>query len=191
MDGPGVIPALLNLAFSPQAFDFLLLLRADSLHRLGLPSKDGAVRFSPYCVCDAMCVSAVPPQLRSGESALLCPGVLMGLRDVAQLSHGSVGRAGRLHPALRPECCFHLLPQGARERPGEEGQWPPVASHWAARPCARGPRGAAWLSALLPALPRPAAVLEAGEPAQLLFLCRPPWGPLWCTRCAPKVTAVL
>ncbi|CAK7305093.1 Tsc2 [Vulpes lagopus] len=37
-----------------QAFDFLLLLRADSLHRLGLPSKDGAVRFSPYCVCDAM-----------------------------------------------------------------------------------------------------------------------------------------
>ncbi|XP_039102534.1 tuberin isoform X10 [Hyaena hyaena] len=37
-----------------QAFDFLLLLRADSLHRLGLPSKDGAVRFSPYCVCDSM-----------------------------------------------------------------------------------------------------------------------------------------
>ncbi|XP_075420589.1 tuberin isoform X11 [Tenrec ecaudatus] len=35
-----------------QAFDFLLLLRADSLHRLGLPSKDGAVRFSPYCLCD-------------------------------------------------------------------------------------------------------------------------------------------
>ncbi|KAM8950506.1 tuberin isoform 2-T2 [Lycaon pictus] len=37
-----------------QAFDFLLLLRADSLHRLGLPSKDGVVKFSPYCVCDAM-----------------------------------------------------------------------------------------------------------------------------------------
>ncbi|XP_005337860.1 tuberin isoform X1 [Ictidomys tridecemlineatus] len=35
-----------------QAFDFLLLLRADSLHRLGLPSKDGIVRFSPYCLCD-------------------------------------------------------------------------------------------------------------------------------------------
>ncbi|XP_032124073.1 tuberin isoform X1 [Sapajus apella] len=35
-----------------QAFDFLLLLRADSLHRLGLPNKDGVVRFSPYCVCD-------------------------------------------------------------------------------------------------------------------------------------------
>ncbi|XP_040110061.1 tuberin isoform X4 [Oryx dammah] len=35
-----------------QAFDFLLQLRADSLHRLGLPSKDGLVRFSPYCVCD-------------------------------------------------------------------------------------------------------------------------------------------
>ncbi|KAM6155133.1 tuberin [Rhynchocyon petersi] len=37
-----------------QAFDFLLLLRADSLHRLGLPNKDGAVRFSPYCLCDHM-----------------------------------------------------------------------------------------------------------------------------------------
>ncbi|XP_057384781.1 tuberin isoform X7 [Balaenoptera acutorostrata] len=37
-----------------QAFDFLLQLRADSLHRLGLPSKDGLVRFSPYCVCDYM-----------------------------------------------------------------------------------------------------------------------------------------
>ncbi|CAI9172623.1 unnamed protein product [Rangifer tarandus platyrhynchus] len=35
-----------------QAFDFLLQLRADSLHRLGLPSKDGLVRFSPYCICD-------------------------------------------------------------------------------------------------------------------------------------------
>ncbi|KGL86002.1 Tuberin [Charadrius vociferus] len=33
-------------------FDFLLMLRADSLHRLGLSNKDGAVRFSPYCLCD-------------------------------------------------------------------------------------------------------------------------------------------
>lgn len=191
MDGPGIIPALLNLTFSPQAFDFLLLLRADSLHRLGLPSKDGAVRFSPYCVCDAMCVSAVPPSSGPGSQPFSAPGVLVGLRDVAQLSDGSVGQAGRLHPALRPECCFYLLPQGARERPREEGQRPPVASHRAARPCARGPRGAAWLSALLPALPRPAAVLEAGEPAQLLSLCRPPRGLLRCARCPPKVTAVL
>lgn len=37
---------------SLQAFDFLLLLRADALHRLGLPTKDGAVRFSSYCLCD-------------------------------------------------------------------------------------------------------------------------------------------
>ncbi|KFQ58808.1 Tuberin [Pelecanus crispus] len=29
-----------------------LMLRADSLHRLGLSNKDGAVRFSPYCLCD-------------------------------------------------------------------------------------------------------------------------------------------
>ncbi|XP_062999155.1 tuberin isoform X2 [Elgaria multicarinata webbii] len=35
-----------------QVFDFLLSLRADSLHRLGLPTKDGLVRFSPYCLCD-------------------------------------------------------------------------------------------------------------------------------------------
>ncbi|XP_069065851.1 tuberin isoform X3 [Pleurodeles waltl] len=35
-----------------QVFEFLLLLRADSLQRLGLPNKEGAVRFSPYCLCD-------------------------------------------------------------------------------------------------------------------------------------------
>ncbi|XP_031419844.1 tuberin isoform X1 [Clupea harengus] len=35
-----------------QVFDFLLLMRADSLHRLGVPNKDGALRFSPYCHCD-------------------------------------------------------------------------------------------------------------------------------------------
>lgn len=46
-----------NGAFcSLQAFDFLLLLRADALHRLGLPTKDGVVRFSPYCLCDYMYV---------------------------------------------------------------------------------------------------------------------------------------
>uniref|UniRef100_A0A8C5E2T3 Tuberin-like n=1 Tax=Gouania willdenowi TaxID=441366 RepID=A0A8C5E2T3_GOUWI len=26
--------------------------RADSLHRLGVPNKDGAIRYSPYCYCD-------------------------------------------------------------------------------------------------------------------------------------------
>uniref|UniRef100_A0A670Y0B4 Tuberin n=1 Tax=Pseudonaja textilis TaxID=8673 RepID=A0A670Y0B4_PSETE len=37
-----------------QVFDFLLSLRADALlHRLGLPTKDGLVRFSPYCLCDS------------------------------------------------------------------------------------------------------------------------------------------
>lgn len=59
---------------SLQAFDFLLLLRADALHRLGLPTKDGVVRFSPYCLCDYMyvwgnvfphchCHSCYPPVL--------------------------------------------------------------------------------------------------------------------------------
>ncbi|KAF4075380.1 hypothetical protein AMELA_G00234040 [Ameiurus melas] len=35
-----------------QVFEFLLLMRADSLHRLGVPNKDGVLRFSPYCYCD-------------------------------------------------------------------------------------------------------------------------------------------
>ncbi|XP_066516899.1 tuberin isoform X2 [Hoplias malabaricus] len=35
-----------------QVFDFLLLMRADSLHRVGFPNKDGVLRFSPYCYCD-------------------------------------------------------------------------------------------------------------------------------------------
>ncbi|KAM6972242.1 LOW QUALITY PROTEIN: tuberin [Aplochiton taeniatus] len=35
-----------------QVFDFLLMVRADSLHRLGVPNKDGVLRFSPYCYCD-------------------------------------------------------------------------------------------------------------------------------------------
>ncbi|XP_066546134.1 tuberin isoform X3 [Amia ocellicauda] len=35
-----------------QVFEFLLLVRADSLHRLGVPNKDGVLRFSPYCHCD-------------------------------------------------------------------------------------------------------------------------------------------
>ncbi|NXF47202.1 TSC2 protein, partial [Oceanites oceanicus] len=45
-----------------QVFDFLLMLRADSLHRLGLSNKDGAVRFSPYCLCDF-----VEPEKRASE----------------------------------------------------------------------------------------------------------------------------
>uniref|UniRef100_A0A8U7NC85 Tuberin n=1 Tax=Corvus moneduloides TaxID=1196302 RepID=A0A8U7NC85_CORMO len=44
--------AVLGLLIILQVFDFLLMLRADSLHRLGLSNKDGAVRFSPYCLCD-------------------------------------------------------------------------------------------------------------------------------------------
>ncbi|XP_026118660.1 tuberin-like isoform X2 [Carassius auratus] len=35
-----------------KVFDFLLMMRADSLHRLGVPNKDGVLRFSPYCHCD-------------------------------------------------------------------------------------------------------------------------------------------
>ncbi|XP_031209726.1 tuberin isoform X6 [Mastomys coucha] len=49
-----------------QAFDFLLLLRADSLHRLGLPNKDGVVRFSPYCLCDCMELDRASEKKASG-----------------------------------------------------------------------------------------------------------------------------
>lgn len=35
-----------------QVFDFFLMMRADSLHRLGVPNKDRVIRFSPYCYCD-------------------------------------------------------------------------------------------------------------------------------------------
>ncbi|XP_040604203.1 tuberin isoform X9 [Mesocricetus auratus] len=49
-----------------QAFDFLLLLRADSLHRLGLPNKDGVVRFSPYCLCDCMELERASEKKASG-----------------------------------------------------------------------------------------------------------------------------
>ncbi|XP_019568658.2 tuberin isoform X2 [Rhinolophus sinicus] len=49
-----------------QAFDFLLLLRADALHRLGLPTKDGAVRFSSYCLCDYVEPERGPEKKASG-----------------------------------------------------------------------------------------------------------------------------
>ncbi|XP_025064038.1 tuberin isoform X10 [Alligator sinensis] len=45
-----------------QVFDFLLMLQADSLHRLGLSNKDGAVRFSPYCLCNL-----VEPEKRTSD----------------------------------------------------------------------------------------------------------------------------
>uniref|UniRef100_A0A671PSJ3 Tuberin n=1 Tax=Sinocyclocheilus anshuiensis TaxID=1608454 RepID=A0A671PSJ3_9TELE len=35
-----------------KVFDWLLMMRADSLHRLGVPNKDGVLRFSPYCHCE-------------------------------------------------------------------------------------------------------------------------------------------
>nr|XP_020451690.1 tuberin isoform X2 [Monopterus albus] len=35
-----------------QVFEFFLMMRADSLHRLGVPNKDRVMRFSPYCYCD-------------------------------------------------------------------------------------------------------------------------------------------
>lgn len=42
----------LNFFFLLQVFDFFLMMRADFLHRLGVPNKDRVMRFSPYCYCD-------------------------------------------------------------------------------------------------------------------------------------------
>lgn len=189
---PGVCLALLDLTFSLQAFDFLLLLRADSLHRLGLPSKDGAVRFSPYCVCDAMCVSALSPA-PAREPAVPSPRGACGSKE-CPVAAGWLLRVPALVPALWPQCWSPLLSQGARAGPREEGQWCPVQSHWAARPCAHRPRSETWLFALLPALPCAAAVLEAGEPAGPSAVPRTLPIPASATaeaRCCPKRPVVL
>ena len=126
----GVVPALLDLAFSLQAFDFLLLLRADSLHRLGLPSKDGAVRFSPYCVCDSTCVSALLLQFRAVASTAICPGVALGrpwvCASVQSRPDDSVGRGRGPAPVLTPwsggfglrapATCLHREPERGSEK---------------------------------------------------------------------------
>mgnify|MGYP002338326843 CR=1 FL=1 len=89
-------PALSDRAArSPQAFDFLLQLRADSLHRLGLPSKDGLVRFSPYCVCDCLYVQG-PGR---GGGWLLSPWGGPGAGD------SSIGLGGQ--PRLQLGACVH------------------------------------------------------------------------------------
>lgn len=119
----GVVPALSDLAFCLQAFDFLLLLRADSLHRLGLPSKDGAVRFSPYCVCDSMCVSVLLPRFWGVESATVHPGGGHGSEGMSRAVLMAVwGGAGGQHLSLpfgvgaSASLLLPLPPQGARER---------------------------------------------------------------------------
>lgn len=104
------------ISFCPQAFDFLLLLRADSLHRLGLPSKDGAVRFSPYCVCDAMCVSAVPPSsgLRSRGASRRVPVAVWGGQGAR-----SLGLSARLTH-------FHREPERGSEKKASGPLSPPT-----------------------------------------------------------------
>ncbi|MEE6497969.1 hypothetical protein FKM82_002944 [Ascaphus truei] len=56
-----------------QVFDFLLLLRADSLRRIGLPNKEGAVRFSPYCLCDSVSEPEKRPSDRKPAGTLSPP----------------------------------------------------------------------------------------------------------------------
>lgn len=91
---------------SLQAFDFLLLLRADSLHRLGLPNKDGVVRFSPYCLCDSLYVPCRP---------VPCPGVchrvlIAGFHSAQCFSPPSlVSRRGPLKRPAAPCHCPRVL----------------------------------------------------------------------------------
>ncbi|KAM5152339.1 tuberin [Mantella aurantiaca] len=56
-----------------QVFDFFLLLRADSLKRIGLPNKDGAVRFSPYCLCEIVSEPEKRPAERKPAGTLSPP----------------------------------------------------------------------------------------------------------------------
>ncbi|CAI9561843.1 unnamed protein product [Staurois parvus] len=70
----------INLYSSPiansirlQVFDFFLLLRTDSLKRLGLPNKDGAVRFSPYCLCESVSEPEKRPPERKPAGTLSPP----------------------------------------------------------------------------------------------------------------------
>ncbi|XP_016369598.1 tuberin [Sinocyclocheilus rhinocerous] len=44
-----------------KVFDWLLMMRTDSLHRLGVPNKDEVLRFSPYCHCDVGPTPVAPP----------------------------------------------------------------------------------------------------------------------------------
>ncbi|KAM8961640.1 tuberin isoform 2-T2 [Pelodytes ibericus] len=62
-----------------QVFDFLLLLRADSLRRVGLPNKDGAVRFSPYCFCESTTDLEKRPNDRKPAGTLSPPAGSPGL----------------------------------------------------------------------------------------------------------------
>ncbi|KAM3917112.1 tuberin isoform 2-T2 [Leptodactylus fuscus] len=70
----------INLYSSPmassirlQVFDFFLLLRADSLKRVGLPNKDGAVRFSPHCLCESVMESEKRAADRKSSGTLSPP----------------------------------------------------------------------------------------------------------------------
>ncbi|XP_018417160.1 PREDICTED: tuberin isoform X2 [Nanorana parkeri] len=56
-----------------QVFDFFLLLRADALKRIGLPNKDGAVRFSPYCLCEFVSEPEKRPPERKPAGTLSPP----------------------------------------------------------------------------------------------------------------------
>lgn len=130
---------------SLQAFDFLLLLRADALHRLGLPTKDGVVRFSPYCLCDYMyvwarilpdaTVSPVSPRVRGrrvpgqlggiwwsssrGWSRLREPrGVLVAVGLLALWSRGFIRSTS---PA-----CFHREPERGPEKKASGPLSPPT-----------------------------------------------------------------
>uniref|UniRef100_A0A3P8YM31 Tuberin n=1 Tax=Esox lucius TaxID=8010 RepID=A0A3P8YM31_ESOLU len=56
-----------------EVLEFLLMIRADSLHRLGVLNKDKVLRFSPYCYCDMGPATptsspSIPPSSSSSSS---------------------------------------------------------------------------------------------------------------------------
>ncbi|XP_040212417.1 tuberin isoform X3 [Rana temporaria] len=92
----------LNLYSSPiagsirlQVFDFFLHLRTDSLKRIGLPNKDGAVRFSPYCLCESVIEPEKRPPERKPAGTLSPPSGSPSLS-----SQGGCPRLGCLHFSL-------------------------------------------------------------------------------------------
>nr|XP_033818858.1 tuberin isoform X2 [Geotrypetes seraphini] len=96
-----------------QVFDFLLLLCADSRRRLGLPNKDGVVRFSPYCLCEASTEPEKRPSERKPPGALSppcgspsVPSQGSGLR-LASLPYSSV--FGVLLQCLKQETDWKVL----------------------------------------------------------------------------------
>ncbi|XP_026550177.1 tuberin-like [Notechis scutatus] len=114
-----------------QVFDFLLSLRADALlHRLGLPTKDGLVRFSPYCLCDS-----AEPEKKLASTLSPPSGSPSGPPQNAPI------RTGHLSYSLLFGVLLQCLKQVSEEPKGTKARWPEFSVSSQDRTEARGPRG--------------------------------------------------